>query len=122
MENPHKIAVPLLGIKTAKGIKFISLGEILFIRADRKHSIIYFSRQEKISTHNLLKWYEQNLPEPQFYRCHDSFIVNCAHIDCICGTRFILNDNFEVSISRKRRFNALQSYELFVQSRHCQSF
>ena len=92
-----------LKVNTPKGILFVPTYQILYIRAENKHSDIYFVDSKKIKTNHLLKWYVSHLPECDFYRCHKSFIVNCHCIDYIIGYYLIMNGEFYIPLSRNKK-------------------
>jgi DNA-binding LytR/AlgR family response regulator len=92
-----------LKVNTSKGIYYINIVEILYIKAENKYSIIYFVDSECIKTNHLLRWYGTHLKEPYFCRCHYSAIVNCRYIVCICGNMAVLKGNNKVRISRMKR-------------------
>ncbi len=93
----------ILHVKTAKGIMIINPLEVLYLEAKNKHTFVYLNNMVCIETHHLLKWYGEKLLEPQFYRCHNSFIVNCFYIGYTCGESIILDKNIYIPLSRKRK-------------------
>jgi DNA-binding LytR/AlgR family response regulator len=114
MENPDFGSAPVLDVKIAKGTKLINTADVLYFGGNGKHVIMYFNGGEVLDTHQLLKWYEERLPEPVFCRCHESFIVNCAYIHCTCGDKFVLKGDIYVKISRKYKEYALNIYKRYV--------
>ena len=92
--------LPFIDIKTPVGNMQINFIDILYIKADNKHSIIYFLNKESIKSICLLKCFEAKLQKPYFYRCHDSFIVNCLYVHCTCANEIILHGNIRVPLSR----------------------
>jgi two-component system LytT family response regulator len=102
--NPSMFAkVNLLLVKTRVGNKIININKIMYIKASDKQSVIYYKDKTTIKTIHLIKWYEECLPKPEFYRCHNSFIVNCRQIDCFCTGSLILNGNCRIPLSRGRK-------------------
>lgn len=90
-------------VNTAKGIYYITVDEIIYIKAENKYSTIYLVDSESIKTNHLLKWYTTHLQEPDFYRCHHSVIVNCRYVECICGNTLILKGDNIVPLSRNKK-------------------
>jgi hypothetical protein len=93
----------LLEIRTAHGNQFIQTSEILYIKAVNKHSIIFFKDLRQIETTKPLKWYHEQLPKPVFFRCHNSFIVNCLYFNYLCACELILVNNVRISLSRYKK-------------------
>ncbi len=91
-----------LEIKTSAGLKIISIKNILYVEAAGKCSIVYLEDLNTIISYHLLKWYENKLLIPDFFRCHNSFIVNCRFIDCYNHKEIILKDKKRISLSRTR--------------------
>lgn len=94
---------PILAINAVKGLKIILVENIVFIKAFNKGSIIYLNNSEIIETKEILKNYSNNLPLPWFFRCHNSFMVNCRFVDCFSGNQVILKDNRRFPLSRRKK-------------------
>ena len=114
MKHPNPVQAPVLDVKIDKGTKLINASKALFIQGNGKYSCVWFISGERLETRQPLRWYEEQLPEPLFCRCHDSYIVNCAGIHCKSGDRFVPQGNVYVKISRKYRNHALAVYKRFV--------
>jgi hypothetical protein len=100
---------PLLEIRTARGKKFIHTSEITHIKSANKHCLVHFINSDTpIEAHCLLKWFTENLPEPQYCRCPDSYIVNFGFYDCISGNNIVLRNNVFIPISAKRKNSCIQ--------------
>jgi len=116
MESAFTTPMPILEVKTSKGNQLIVLVEILYLKADNKHSIIYLTNLISVYTNHQLKWYEEKLPEPLFCRCHNSYMVNCLYVDCTCGNNAILKvNNTYVPISRDKMQYYKDNLALFKQ-------
>lgn len=108
MEETSYFPPELLEVKTARGKKFIFTDDIVYIKAASKHCFITFvSPDPPLETHSMLKWFEEQLSEPQYCRCHDSYILNFRHCDCFNGNNFVLKDNGFIPISVKRKAHSL---------------
>jgi two-component system LytT family response regulator len=110
--NPNiSVDVKLLEVKSIIGTKIININNILYIKASNKNSVIYFDNQKTIKTIHLIKWYEKRLPKPEFYRCHNSYVVNCLQIDYFCTGSLILIGNCRIPMSRSRKQNLISIIE-----------
>lgn len=91
-------------ISTAKGTRFIYLKMLVFIKAENKATLIFLNDSECIKTSHYLKWYLKYTLEPDFFRCHNSYIVNCRFIKTFCSKGIILRGfNHIIPLSRKKR-------------------
>lgn len=71
-----RIAIPLSG-----SIRFIQLKEVMYLRADNSYTEIFFEDGKSITASRTLKNFEQPLEnEPEFFRCHKSYIVNLQFV------------------------------------------
>ncbi|MDO9339837.1 MAG: LytTR family DNA-binding domain-containing protein [Bacteroidales bacterium] len=91
-----------LEVKTPAGLKVICIKNILYIEAEGKFSIMYLDDFNIIITYHLLKWYDKYLLQPYFFRCHNSYLVNCRFVDCYCNKSITLIDKNRIPLSRSR--------------------
>lgn len=94
---------PVLEFYSTKGLKVLALQKIVYIESIEKGSIIYLKNLQKVQTGYILKAYANVLPEPYYFRCHNSFIVNCQYVDCFCKNKILLLNNMKLPLSRRRR-------------------
>lgn len=94
---------PVLEVYTSKGLKVIALKNIVYIKALKKGSVLYLKNSKCVQTNYILKMYSSFLPIPYFFRCHNSYIVNCQYVDCFCNNQIILISNIRIPLSRRRR-------------------
>jgi len=94
---------PVLEIHTQKGLKLININRIRFIKAFKKRTVINLVNQENVETNYLIKLYDNYLPSPHFFRCHNSYLVNCNFVDCFCSNEIILNENTRIPLSRSKK-------------------
>jgi two-component system, LytTR family, response regulator len=109
----------VLEIKTAKGIKYISQNRLIYIKAENRGTMLLLNNSDKIFTRHLIKWYEKVLFNPEFFRCHNSYIVNCRYFDCLCGNEIILKKQIRIPISRKRKNSLKGNLILLEQKLFC---
>jgi two-component system LytT family response regulator len=84
------------------GIK-MALREIVRIEGDRNYSTFHLSTNKTKMSSKTLGHFEERLSGKGFFRCHRSFIVNRHHIDRMLKDSFLLKDNTEILISRRRK-------------------
>lgn len=76
--HPHKMK---LGLPTQSGIKFVTIENILYCKAEGNYSLIHFkeNKEQEIVTRTL-KELEELLTEFNFCRLHRSYLINLNHI------------------------------------------
>jgi DNA-binding LytR/AlgR family response regulator len=55
-----------------------------------------------IITYHLLKWYNQYLVNPCFFRCHNSYIINCLFVDYYNRQYITLKNSTKIPLSRTK--------------------
>ncbi|NLJ43940.1 MAG: LytTR family transcriptional regulator [Bacteroidales bacterium] len=99
--NDQKAKV--LEIKTAKGIKYISQNRIIYVKAENRGTVLLLNNSDRILTKHLIKWFEKYLISPEFFRCHNSYIINCRYFDCLSSCQIILKGQIRIPLSRNRK-------------------
>lgn len=92
-------------IRTHELWEIVDLNNILYCSSAEGYTVFILKGGKKIVSSHHLKEYEENLPESQFLRPHQSYIVNISHIG---GWRkidgyLILKDGTEIPVSLRRR-------------------
>ncbi|HEY4788246.1 MAG TPA: LytTR family transcriptional regulator DNA-binding domain-containing protein [Bacteroidales bacterium] len=115
MKSNTSLATSLLEVRTDKVNLPIKLADILYIKGLDKRTLVCFIDQKRLETRHSLKWYGKRLPAPEFYRCHDSFIVHNRYVEGTCGNHFLLKDaTTYIPISRRKKEASKRSFELFI--------
>lgn len=97
---------------SSKEKRAIMVSDILYIEACGKCSVIYMKDGENLLAFHMLKWFENSLPSPCFFRAHYSILVSCNYVwsyKCRCIT---LNNNMKIPLSRNR----LDAFKLNLKS------
>jgi len=102
MDHNNKLLPEVIEVKTTNGTILIKPGKILYIKAERKFSVIVFDDKSSIIVFHMLKWFEKFLHPPCFCRSHYSYLVNCCHVHSIDHSRIILNGKISIPVSRKK--------------------
>lgn len=99
--NPARIAVP-----SGNSIKFIDIGNILFLKGDGSYTEMNFTDGTKLVVSRTLKNFEDIVESHAcLCRCHKSFVVNTDHIKEYVkadGGYLLMKDNQQVSVSPDR--------------------
>jgi two-component system LytT family response regulator len=106
MENlkaprPTKLAIP-----TSEGIEYLNTVEIIRLEADRSYTWFYMTGNRKYLVSRNLKEYQELLNDMNFFRPHNSHLVNLEHVKKFIrheGGYIEMTDNSSVPISRGKR-------------------
>lgn len=100
-----------IGLNTIGSIVYVNLSDILFFEADGSYTKVVMVDGKQITASKVLKHFENILCEnPNFYRCHKSFMVNINHIDEYVRTDggYLKMAAHQISISPDKVKNLLQ--------------
>lgn len=101
--NPA-VANGTICIKSYGDYQFVSLNDIVYLKADNNTTDFYLQNGRKLTAYKTLKHYEVNLPF-YFFRIHNSYIVNINFISRInTGKSLCYLNNSDLSISFSKTF------------------
>lgn len=97
-------------VNTDGKLIFIEPDEVLYIESDGNYSTIYLTNNKKFLLTKKLKEVCCLLPENQFFRIHNSYIVNMGKIKEYLKTDgyVILENNIKIPVSRQRKSDFLE--------------
>lgn len=91
-------------IRSYGDYQFISLHDIMYLKADNNTTDFYLHGGRKLTAYKTLKHYEANLPL-FFYRIHNSYIINSNYITRInTGKSLCYLNNGETSIAFSKTY------------------
>lgn len=93
-------------INSIDRIDVIKLEELVYINSSGKYSVFITTDQRKITSSNNIGSYLDKLPENQFIRIHNSYVVNIDYIKTILkGEKWelVLMNNEKIPISRRKK-------------------
>jgi len=102
MKTPKNSQQRIIEVKTSIGYKIIDSNKVLFLEAKGKFTVIHLIDQSQIITYHMLKWYNNNLFEPYFFRCHNSYSINCSYVNCYNSKEIVLVEGSKVPLSRSK--------------------
>lgn len=100
-------------LNTGDGWHKVTLQEIIYIASDNNYCTFYLQNDSKILVHKSLKYFERELSKVQFYRCHQSYLINLNALQKIekrDGLRACLQGGITVPIARNRRPELLELF------------
>ena len=99
--NSAKIAVP-----TFDGLQMLNSTEIIKCTANESYTEIVLSGGKKIMVSRILKEYEDLLSDFNFFRVHNSCLINLAHVNKYIkgdGGYVVMSDGESVEVSRRKK-------------------
>lgn len=104
--HTKKITVP-----TINGLEFLNIQDILHCKSDVNYTTIFKRDKSKLMVAKTLKEFEGILNSYNFFRVHNSHLVNLNYIKSYHkgkGGYLILEDNTEIEVSTRRKDDFLQ--------------
>ena len=107
-EKSKKITIP-----TSKGLTFLDIIDILYCEADASYTHVFTKDQPKITVSKPLKYFENLLENNQFFRIHNSHLINLNHIKNYTkgkGGYVTMNNNVVIDVSTRRKSKFLKLF------------
>ena len=95
-----------IGIPTSKGTLFVSLEQIVFLRANNNYTEIILETGKPLLVSKSLKSFERLLESASFMRVHQSYMINLekvVELQRTDGGALVLSNNDKVPISRAHK-------------------
>ncbi len=95
-----------IAISTSEGIEFIPIKNILHIESKSNYSKIFLPENKSIMVTKILKDFEEMLLPYNFYRIHNSHLINLNYIKKYVrseGGQVMLQDGTLIDISRRKK-------------------
>jgi len=104
MQTTNRPTDDFLTVRTNKGIESLAFSDIIYFKADRKHTIIYLTDPKKPQRVLLtISSLEDSLPTDLFFMSHRSYIINMEHRKLLGKDhKILLTDGHYVPISEER--------------------
>lgn len=110
-DKPSRIA-----LSTGDGMVFVNTNNIMYCQSESNYTHVKLVDGEKYLLAKSLKEFEETLPEKDFFRIHNSFLVNLNEIKKFVrsdGGYVIMNDGTQVGIARARREEFFALFDKF---------
>ena len=105
-----------IALTTGDGLLFVSTEDIMYCQAESNYTAVALTNGKKILVSKVLKDIDEALSGNDFYRIHNSFLINIKHISKYVrgdGGYVIMKDGANVSISRSKRQEFMEMFEKF---------
>lgn len=112
----NKQTVSRIALTTSDGMLFVATQDIIFCTSDNNYTTVVMTGGKKILISKTLKEIDETLAGPDFYRIHNSFLVNINHIKKFVrgdGGYVIMDEGTTVSISRSKKQEFLDLFSKF---------
>jgi two-component system LytT family response regulator len=107
--TPRRFAVP-----TLEGLTMINPEDILYVKSDGPYSHFYFNDGRHIIISKTLKEAEEVLPAEDFFRIHNSYLINMKYIKKYIrgeGGEVVMSNGEQIPVSRTRKQDFLAKLE-----------
>ncbi|MEO5570132.1 MAG: LytTR family DNA-binding domain-containing protein [Bacteroidia bacterium] len=107
-ENIRHLKDPLkkIMLPSQNGFEFVNVKDIVRLQADSNYTTFYFTDKRKTVVSKTIKEYEEMLAGHDFFRVHQSHIINIQYIKNYVkgeGGIVIMQDGSEIDVSRRRK-------------------
>jgi two-component system LytT family response regulator len=97
---------PRIALTTGDGLVFVATQDILYCEAESNYTKVVLTNNRKILVAKVLKEIDDALSGEDFFRIHNSFLINVNHIKRFVrgdGGYVVMDDDTSITISRSRR-------------------
>jgi two-component system LytT family response regulator len=95
-----------ISVPTLHGLEFLQVRDIVRCESDVNYTNIFLKDRQKITVAKTLKEFEELLTDYNFFRVHNSHLINLTHIKKYnkgTGGYVTMADNSEVEVSTRRK-------------------
>lgn len=110
-KRPQRIA-----LSTGDGLVFVNTADIMYCQSDSNYTNVVLVNGDKYLLAKSLKEFEDTLPARDFFRIHNSFLVNMNQVKKFVrgdGGYVIMNDETQITIARARREEFFALFDKF---------
>lgn len=100
-----------ISLNTIDAIHFVQIQDILYCKCDNSSTTFYLTNHEPIIVSRSIKQVQEQLVESNFFRSHQSYLVNVSHIIEVNKTNnysILLSDNSQIPTSTRKRREIVQ--------------
>lgn len=116
IRQPARPAVQRIALTTGDGLIFVETRDILYCQAESNYTNVVVVGGKKILVSKVLKDIDETLSGNDFYRVHNSYLINLNHIQKFVrgeGGYIIMDDGANIGISRSRRQEFMDLFSRF---------
>jgi two-component system, LytTR family, response regulator len=116
IKQTTRSTVQRIALTTGDGMIFVPTKDIMYCQAESNYTSVVLAGGKKVLVSKVLKDIDEALSGPDFFRIHNSYLVNMNHISKFVrgdGGYVVMEDGTTVSISRSRRQEFMDMFEKF---------
>lgn len=116
LRQVNKPAPSRIALTTNDGMIFVPTGDILYCEAESNYTRVALNNGKKMIVAKVLKEIDETLSGGDFFRIHNSFLININHIKKYVrgdGGYVVMDDDMTISISRSRRQAFMEMFSRF---------
>jgi two-component system LytT family response regulator len=116
IKGPAKPTASRIALTTNDGMIFVSTQDIIYCEAESNYTSVILGNGKKIVVSKVLKDIDEALSGPDFFRVHNSFLINLNRIKKYVrgeGGYVIMDNDVTISISRSRRQEFMELFSKF---------
>jgi len=116
-QNTKQSAPDKIPLSTSNGLVFVKLIDIMYCESSGNYTNFYLCNDRKIMVSRQLGEYEKLLPEINFIRIHDKYIINLSFIkEYIKGSGgdVVLENGKELPVASRRKEDFLSRFEKWL--------
>jgi two-component system, LytTR family, response regulator len=102
-----------LAIPASDGLVFVKITDIIYCEASSNYTVFYISDGKKYIVSRTLKEYEDMLTESNFFRIHNSYLVNMNEIKKYIrgdGGQVVMSNNITLDVSKRKKEGFLKAF------------
>lgn len=118
LEQNTKQATPdKIPLSTTNGLLFVKIADVMYCESNGNYTHFFLCDEKKIVVSRQLGEYEKLLPEINFTRIHDKYIINLNYIkEYIKGSggEVVLENGKEIPVATRRKEDFLARFEKWI--------
>ena len=119
-QNSIQAAPDKIPLSTTNGLVFVKVADIMYCESSGNYTHFFLCDDKKIVVSRQLGEYEKLLPENNFTRIHDKYIINLHYIkEYIKGSggEVVLENGKEIPVATRRKEDFLARFEKWIKRR-----
>jgi two-component system LytT family response regulator len=116
-QNTKQAAPDKIPLSTSNGLVFVKITDIMYCESSGNYTHFYLDNGKKIVVSRQLGEYEKLLPENNFMRIHDKYIIHLQYIkEYIKGSggEVVLENGKELPVASRRKEDFLARFEKWI--------
>ncbi|MCY7311474.1 MAG: LytTR family DNA-binding domain-containing protein [Bacteroidota bacterium] len=116
-QNSKQAAPDKIPLSTTNGLVFVKVADIMYCESSGNYTHFFLCDDKKIVVSRQLGEYEKLLPENNFTRIHDKYIINLHYIkEYIKGSggEVVLENGKEIPLATRRKEDFLARFEKWI--------